>query len=255
MTSIVFEKKYDFGRITVRDEKTEEGTIRTLLLNGARESACYVDEGRHFDLRFAYNHEFAGMISETDSDRRILLIGGAGFSLPKFFISSFPTGRIDVVELHREMRDIALRYFFLDELYLEYHPDRTGRLKVFCADGSRFIEEQSKAIRGLAWYVRGIDDGYDMVIDDAFIGKVHDEEMMSDHTVSCICDILKPDGVYAANIISPAEGYGSMQLIMAKSILKNHFRTVKMWQVNRERNPKEQQNCILYARNPIKLPR
>ena len=62
---------------------------------------------------------------------------------------------------------------------------------------------------------------------------------------------IKPDGVYAANVISPAEGYGSMPLIMAKSILKNHFKTVKMWQVNRDRDPKERQNCILYAKNPI----
>ena len=28
------------------------------------------------------------------------------------------------------------------------------------------------------------------MIDDAFSGRVHDEEMMSDHTVSCICDIF-----------------------------------------------------------------
>ena len=251
MISTVFEKKYGFGKKSVTDEKTEEGTIRTLLLNGARESACYVDEGRHYDLRFAYNHEFARMLSETERGRRVLLIGGAGFSLPKYFISTFPTGRMDVVELHREMRDIAMKYFFLDELYLDYHPDRTGRLKVFCADGSRFIEDKSKAIRGVAGFIPSDDDGYDMVIDDAFAGKVHDEGMLSDPTVSCICDILKPDGVYAANVISPAEGYGSMPLIMAKSILKNHFKTVKMWQVNRDRDPKERQNCILYAKNPI----
>ena len=216
------------------------------------ESACYVDEGRHYDLKFAYNHEFARMLSQTDSDRRVLLIGGAGFSLPKFFISSFPNGRMEVVELHREMRDIAMKYFFLDELYLEYHPDRTGRLKVFCADGSRYIENKSKAARGLSGPVPAVDNGYDMVIDDAFSGRVHDEEMMSDHTVSSICDILKPDGVYAANVISSAEGYGSMQLIMTKSILKNHFKKVKMWQVNRDRDPKERQNCILYAKNPLK---
>ena len=80
--------------------------------------------------------------------------------------------------------------------------------------------------------------------------QVHDEEMLSEYTISRICDILKPDGIYAANIRAPKEGYGSMPLIMAQNILRNHFKTVKLWQVNRDRDPKERQNCILYARNP-----
>ncbi len=250
MTTI-YEKEYDFGKITITDEVTEEGTIRTLLLNGARESACYVDKGRHFDLRFAYNHEFVQILSETDSDRQVLLIGGAGFTLPKYFISSFENGSMDVVERHRPMYDIAKKYFFLDELYLKYHPDRTGRLKVYAADGSEYIKRRSLAVRGLSGFPADIGKVYDVVLDDAFTGKVHDSGMLTDKTISCICDILKPDGIYAANIISPAKGYGSMQLEVAKSILKNHFRTVRMWQVNRQRDPEERQNCILYAREPL----
>lgn len=54
MTSTVLEQNYDYGRINVTDEETYEGVIHALLLDGARESACYVDKGRHFDLRFAY---------------------------------------------------------------------------------------------------------------------------------------------------------------------------------------------------------
>ena len=250
MTTTVFEKKYDFGRIRVTDEETDEGVIRTLLLDGARESACYVDKGRHFDLRFAYNHEFARILRDSAPDRRILLIGGAGFTLPKYFISSFSSGRMDVVELHSQMRDIAMKYFFLDELYSAYSPDRTGRLKVFLGDGSEFIDRQSQIVNGKATLIPETDIRYDIVIDDAFTGKVHDEEMLSEYTISRICDILKPGGVYAANIISPKEGYGSMPLIMAQNILRNHFKTVKLWQVNRDRDPKERQNCILYARNP-----
>ncbi len=247
---MIFEEEYGFGKVTVTDEMTTEGTIRTLCVNGARESACYVDEGRHFDLRFDYNHEFARLLHETDGGRRVLLIGGAGFSLPKYFISSFSSGTMDVVELHRQMYDIAMKYFFLDELYVSFHPDRTGRLRVIFEDGSSYIDRQSRAVRGLAGAAQAVGREYDIVFDDAFTGRAHDGKMLSEHTVRCICDILKPDGRYAANIISPVDGYGSMQLVLARSTLKNHFKHVKIWQVDPGRDPKERQNCILYARNP-----
>ena len=56
--------------------------------------------------------------------------------------------------------------------------------------------------------------------------QVHDEEMLSEYTISRICDILKPDGIYAANIIAPKEGYGSMPLIMAQNILSTIIQSI-----------------------------
>ncbi|MBO5551366.1 MAG: hypothetical protein J5966_05345, partial [Lachnospiraceae bacterium] len=117
---MIFERKYPFGNVVITDEETRDGTIRTLTVNGARESACYVEKGRHYDLRFKYTMEFAQIMEMTDFDRQVLLIGGAGFSVPKYFISHFRKGIMDVVELHDEMYDIAMKYFFLDELYKEY---------------------------------------------------------------------------------------------------------------------------------------
>lgn len=244
------EKEYEFGTIRIVDEEIKEGPIRTLYVNDGKESSCFTDEGRHFDLRYAYNYEFVQMLFRTVSDRRVLLIGGAGFSLPKCFISAFPTGSMDVVELHPEMYDIAMEYFFLDELYDKYHPDRTGRLNVIFDDGSDHIEKLSRSLKG-SGSDEVKDKKYDLLLDDAFLGMISDEKMLSEHTVSCICDILKPDGIFAANIISPTEGYGSMKLTLAKSTFENHFREVRLWQVDPDRDPKDNQNCILYAKNPL----
>ncbi len=238
-----FERKYPFGKVTVYDEEVDESTVRTLAVDGARESACYVDEGRHFDLRFAYTLEFARILESSASDRHVLLIGGAGFSVPKYFISRFRTGSMDVIELHREMYDLAMNYFFLDELYLRYHPDRTGRLKVFFDDGNRYIEELRDRL------LKTKDDSlrYDIILDDAFSGRIPDNGMLSEHTISCIHDILSPAGCYMINIIAPPAGYGSMRIALAQSILRNHFRHVRVSQVDPLRSPTERQNCIIHA--------
>ncbi len=242
-----FEKDYPFGKVTISDEETAEGVIRTLAVDGARESACYTDEGRHFELIFAYTQEFARVLEGSASDRHVLLIGGAGFSVPKYFISRFHTGSVDVIELHREMYDIAMNYFFLDELYLKYHPDRTGRLKVFFDDGNHYIEERRDRL------LKTKDDSlrYDIILDDAFSGRIPDRGMLSEHTISCIHDILSPGGCYMINIISPLASYGSMQIALAQSILKTHFRHVRVSQVDPNRSPAERQNCIIYASDTL----
>ena len=47
------------------------------------------------------------------------MIGGAGYSFPKGFISTRETGTIDVVEIDGRLTDLAHKYFFLDELKKE----------------------------------------------------------------------------------------------------------------------------------------
>lgn len=233
------EKRYQFGKVTISDEDTEEGTIRTLLVDGARESACYVDEGRHFEPRFYYIREFVRLLDETGAGSRVLLIGGGGFTLAKYFVTRFDTGCMDVVERYREMYEIAREYFFLDELYERYDPERRGRLRVFFEDGNDYVERCAASSEK---------PGYDLVLDDAFVGRVHDGGMLTEHTVSGIRKVLSPDGAYAVNLMSPLRGYGSMQTVMTMTILRNHFREVKIWQVDPTREPTERQNCIIYAR-------
>ena len=236
------EKRFEFGKVTVSDEETEEGTIRTLLVDGAQESACYVDEGMHFEPRFKYVAQFVKMLEETDADRKVLLIGGGGFTIPKYFISRFDTGILDVVELHRDMYDIAMKYFFLDELYTKYDPEKTGRLRVFFEDGNDYIDRCASSADGMK---------YDLVLDDAFVGRVHDDGMLSERTADRISRILAPGGRFAINLMTPAEGYGSMQAVLTVNILKNHFKDVKMRQVDPDRRPTERQNCIIRAASPI----
>ncbi|MBQ8956062.1 MAG: fused MFS/spermidine synthase [Lachnospiraceae bacterium] len=233
---MIFEKKYPFGEINISEEDTKDGPVRVLSVNGARESACYVEESRHYDLRFGYTLEFAQILEMTDADRQVLLIGGAGFSVPKYFISHFRTGTIDVVELHEEMYEIAREYFFLKELCDEYSHEIDSRMHVFFDDGNHFIENCSGK--------------YNIVLDDAYSGRVKDAGLISERTVGNIAGILSADGKYAINLITPVKGYGSMQASLACSILKNHFKHVKMWQVDPNRAPTERQNCIILASKP-----
>ncbi len=233
---MVYEKKYIFGKVVISDEETKDGTVRTLYVNGARESACYVEDGRHYDLRFRYTMEFAQIMEMTDLDRQILLIGGAGFSVPKYFISHFRKGSMDVVELHDEMYDIAMRYFYLDELYKEYSYEIDNRMHIFFGDGNEYIKNCRRK--------------YDIVFDDAYSGESKDPEFLSERTIATVAGLLTSEGRYVINLITAAKGYGSMQAALTCSLLKNHFRHVKMWQTDPERKPTERQNCIIMASVP-----
>ena len=98
-------------------EKTEDGeAIRLLLVNGARESATYTDKAHRNDLVFRYAVGFNDVFEINKNLKDCLLLGGAGFSYPKYFISSFPEKTLDVVEIDEVMVNVAFKYFYLDEL-------------------------------------------------------------------------------------------------------------------------------------------
>ena len=121
-------------------EKTEEGeAIRLLLVNGARESATYIDKAHRNDLVFRYAIGFNDVFEINKNLKDCLLLGGAGFSYPKYFISRFPDKTLDVVEIDEVMVNIAFKYFYLDELYDEYDLYENERLKIYVMDGLKFL--------------------------------------------------------------------------------------------------------------------
>ena len=143
---------------------------------------------------------------------------------------------MDVVELHDEMYDIAMKYFFLDELYREYSCEIGSRLHIFFDDGKHYMENCRKK--------------YDAIFDDAYSGNVKDPELLSERMAIRAAGLLTSEGRYVINLITAAKGYGSMQAALTYSILKNHFRHVRMWQVDPNRKPTERQNCIIMASKP-----
>ena len=72
---------------TVRDENNTP--VRVLQLQGAYESATYLDENRYepvFAYQQAFDHVFEGRLPSNE----ILMIGGGGYAWPKHVLSTKP---------------------------------------------------------------------------------------------------------------------------------------------------------------------
>lgn len=233
-----YQSRSAHGKIQVQDTVEAGVPVRLLLVNGTRESATYLIPGLVNEPVFEYIRTITRMTDEMENIGTMLLIGGAGFSLPKHFISRYPDMRIDVVENNPEMLELARKYFFLEELYRDFDLHNTGRLHIVLDDGMNYLEKSRKQ--------------YDLIINDAFVGRVADRGLSSDRGSRLIYDRLKDGGTYFVNLITAREGVDSMNGIMAESIISRVFGKAAMIPVYPDYDAGFKQNVIVRA---VKVPR
>lgn len=187
-----------FGPALVFDSPTDEvGTVRLLNVRGTFQSVSFVGDD-YAELACMYHQYFAEVLDIAGGADSALVIGGGGFSFPKWLVAHCPNTRIDVVEVDPAIIRIARQRFFLDRLEEDYHAERDGRFRVECADG---------------WaYLRGSDRRWDLVVNDAFSGKRPLGPMRTDAGARIIHEHLTERGVYLANVICPLEGRRSRTL-------------------------------------------
>lgn len=215
-------------------EKTEEGeAIRLLLVNGARESATYIDKAHRNDLVFRYAVGFNDVFEINKNLKDCLLLGGAGFSYPKYFISRFPEKTLDVVEIDEVMVNVAFKYFYLDELYDEYDLYENERLKIYVMDGLKFLSTMLKS--------------YDVIFNDAYISDSPAEGLMSYEAISLIKNRLTPGGIYVANMITAMAGESAYPLFSILANLKQIFKYTRFCKCRNDVPANEKQNCLIFA--------
>ena len=215
-------------------EKTEEGeSIRLLLVNGARESATYTEKTHRNDLVFRYSIGFNDVFEINRNLKSCLLLGGAGFSYPKYFISHFPDKTLDVVEIDVEMVNIAFKYFYLDELFDEYNLYENERLKIYLMDAKEYLYTRHKT--------------YDVIFNDAYISDLPAEGLMSYEALSVIKSRLNKDGIYVANMITAMAGESAYPLFSLLAYLKQIFKYTRFCKCRNDIPANEKQNCLIFA--------
>lgn len=176
----VYETNTQYSQLSVVDE---DG-VRTLYLDGAPQSATYIDgrEGYAFDYS-PYLH--IPFLLQDDIDR-VLFIGGGGFSSPKRYLAEYPEVTVDVVELDPEVVDVAFEYFDVPS---------SPRLNVYETDGREFLEDTDRT--------------YDVVVLDAYRKDRVPYHMTTRNFFALAHDRLDADGTLVANLISARSGTGS----------------------------------------------
>lgn len=219
------------GDLEIRDATEDGKSVRLLLVDGARESASFNEPAFRNDLVFKYANGFHEILVENPHLNSCLLIGGAGFSFPKHFISHFPHKTMDVVEIDPEMIRLAFQYFYLDDLFDDYELDKTKRLRIIQMDGNEYLKLEKKR--------------YDLILNDAYIAYTIDSSLLSREGLSQIKKNLSPNGVYAINLITAIAGGDSRLATEVTSHFQSFFKYTVFKRCSPEVPANSKQNCLL----------
>lgn len=205
-----------FGSALVYDQVDDKGdTVRFLSVNGLKESATYLDD-RWNELVFDYTKRYNLMFAAGIPLNRVLMIGGGGYSYPKYLISHRGDVTMDVVEMDGAITDLAREFFFLDRLEEEYGAQASGRLNLICDDGRAFAERCAADLGAR----------YDAVLNDSFAAGVPAPSLTTVEAAQAIRGCLVPGGLYLSNVVSSLRGQGSQFLQAQFKTLSRVFRHV-----------------------------
>ena len=232
-----------------------EEHMRLLLVDGAMQSAQYLDPLRPDELAFEYMREFEWAFRLHPSAQRVLLIGGGGFAYPRFFLKQYPEKSIDVVELSPTIVEVARDYFGLRALEAQY----SDRLRVIVGDGHRYLEKLSATFAATDASVRVANAGdreahtaaeedslrYDAILNDAYIGYKSSASMQASAQLFHQC--LTDGGLYAANMVTALRGLHSIQMRRERKNFQKVFAYAFLMQCDDEISPFVPQNNIFFA--------
>ena len=226
-------KTFDGRELVVLDTVEGREPVRLLLVDDVRESAVFKDEDKRYDLVFRYSWLFDEALVKNPEAGDVLLFGGAGFAFPRHFIKKYPKRKMDVVEIDPEMHKVAMKYFYLEELYEDEGLDADNRLGVFIMDANDYLKKYDKR--------------YDIIFNDAFLGEELEASLVAGEKMALIRAHLKEGGIYAVNIISGFTGFRSYRKAALVATMGRSFRNVVVKRARTDVPETEVQNMVVFA--------
>lgn len=191
-----------FGPALVFDAADADGTtVRLLNVRGTYQSVCYVDDELLWLPVCEYHRTWAqavddawGTVRHEDASvrHRALVLGGGGYSFPKWLVAHRPDFACEVVEIDPLITKVARERFFLNRLMEEYCAQDPGRLVLANADAWEYLQND-------AW-------GFDLIVNDVFSGNRPLGPLGTHEGARVIHQHLLPGGVYIGNVRTPLEG-------------------------------------------------
>jgi spermidine synthase len=174
-----------YNRVLVYDGvDRNSGRMMRLMATGphAFQSAMYPDNPS--ELALPYTRFYRLSEHFAPGMRRILVLGGGGFSFPKYVIEKYVNVHVDVVELDPGMTALAREYFGLRD-----HP----RLKIIEEDARTFLNHNVEK--------------YDVILCDTFNSHYTIPfHLTTRETMHRIKSSMTPDGIVLINLLSAIEG-------------------------------------------------
>ncbi len=223
-TNAVLEYDTQYGKVRIYSVDTNNGKIRAMEIDKGNESATYTDLDKRNELVFDYTKYYDLMFESGKEIKDTLMIGGAGYSYPKYFISKYLDKNMDVVEIDEKVTELAKQYFYLNE---------SDRLNLITEDGRTYLNKNTKK--------------YDAILNDAFSGNSPAEILTTIEAAEKVHNSLNENGVYLTNIISSVDGKNSKFIKAEINTLKQVFKNVYAVPCNYKNDNETVQNIMVIA--------
>lgn len=218
-----------YQRLMVLDSEDINGRPIRLLKVGPHmaHSVIYLDGPELFS---SYN-KFFSLIEEYKGELKTsLMIGGAAYTFPNYYLSAFPKAEMDVSEIDAKMTELAKKYFGLED---------NERLHIYHEDGRSFINHNEKK--------------YQAIFLDAFSSYYSiPSHLTTKEAISAYYNSLSEDGLLFINLISSLEGYNGLFFQAEYRTLKEIFPEVAVFPLGEGVSSKTVQNIgILASKKPL----
>lgn len=199
---------------------------RFILTDGfGVQSARFTDTTDPKDLVLSYTEYYRLADHFVPDPERMLMIGGAAYSVPGDMLARHPNAYMDVAELDPGMTQVARDFFDLRD---------DDRMSITHDDG-RTVLGQAKT------------NYYDTILVDAFHSIVIPFQLTTHEAVAEMHRSLKDEGVVAVNIISSIEGQSGRLLQAEYATYAEVFDHVYVFPVQTPGDGKKVQNIMLVA--------
>lgn len=207
-------------------EVTDEKTGKPILI--MQTDSRGAQSGRFLDSKepvFEYMKYYRLAEYFNPSFSKSLMLGGAAYTFPSYYLDHYPESTIDVVEIDPGMTEVAKKYFMLD--------DKNPRLRIIHQDARIFMNNA--------------EEKYDVIFSDVFGSTNIPHQMTTLETAKKMSSILSDDGVALLNVISGIEGKRGMFLRAEIETFKQVFPQVYLLPVQHPNDGEIMQNVILVA--------
>ena len=217
-----------YNRILIYDTDEEDSRgrrpLRVMVTNPhGRQSAMYLDDPVELASRYTAFYKLAPHFKPEM--KKVLMLGGGGYSFPKYAMHHYPDIRMDVVEIDPQVTALAKRFFALQD---------DPKLTIHHEDGRTFLHRT--------------EEKYDVILGDTFNSHYSIPFHLSTvETVKMLYDTLVDDGVVLANILSAIEGDRGRFLRAEYATFKSVFPQVYLFPVTAPDDVSRWQNIMLVA--------
>ncbi len=213
----------EYNAVTILDLDSfynEIRPIRLMRLGNEYSSAMYMNTD---SLTFRYTRYYELAVHFNPQLSKTLLIGGAGYSVPKFYQRYYPQVAMDVVEIDQGLTQLAMEYF-------QFKPSST--VKAIHADGRIFLNSNKTKYEAI------FIDAYKSLYSIPF-------HLVSVEAWQKVAESLEDDGFVQANVLASVEGAHNELLTSIIKTARQSFPVVKIFKVSPDRPLDVVQNVML----------